>query len=311
MTQTPSTRVSQSKANFRSRFVLLNSYSHRYERPHRTQFAPFHGKSKRLLWSNAFADVAQPSIGLSIRPAETMEYWSIADCHCKAFYPYIPMESIWSSLLRLDRVVSLIVGREREDLKQQGQFLCLVAADAEADFRDCQKPRNGSILRSIIDMIVKLSLPIQALENYGSTAGEHGIVGAVVIDTMGDHVPPRRKPSPLSSTMSSMLSPLLSFDTEEVRRHHLAYISNLAVHPSARRKRIGLQLVREAEEVAATWGCRSVALHVDPGNEAAVNLYRSLGYRFVSRETELAAWFEGRNPLALMVKLLRRGSSQR
>lgn len=50
----------------------------------------------------------------------------------------------------------------------------------------------------------------------------------------------------------------------------MAHLSNLAVAPSAQRRGLGRRLLAAAEEQAAAWGCRSVALHVDPTNTAAV-----------------------------------------
>ena len=54
-----------------------------------------------------------------------------------------------------------------------------------------------------------------------------------------------------------------------VRRHGVAHLSNLAVVPAARREGIGRQLLEAGEAVAVDWGCRSVALHVDPSNTPA------------------------------------------
>ena len=54
----------------------------------------------------------------------------------------------------------------------------------------------------------------------------------------------------------------------------IAYLSNVAVLPSARRLGVACHLVAAAEALASTWGARSVGLHCNPNNTAAVQLYR-------------------------------------
>jgi GNAT superfamily N-acetyltransferase len=48
-------------------------------------------------------------------------------------------------------------------------------------------------------------------------------------------------------------------------------------------------LVAEAEARARSWGCRSVALHCDVSNLAALRLYKSQGYKSI-RVPEDAKW---------------------
>jgi len=91
----------------------------------------------------------------------------------------------------------------------------------------------------------------------------------------------------------------------EVRRQGIAYVSNLAVAPQAQRQGIGAQLLERSEALAAAWGCRSVALHVDPENVPAVELYRRAGYRFVMKQPEWQRFVEGRaTALSLMMRAL-------
>jgi ribosomal protein S18 acetylase RimI-like enzyme len=59
----------------------------------------------------------------------------------------------------------------------------------------------------------------------------------------------------------------------------VAYISNVAVAPAARRRGVARAVMAEAEALARAWGCRSAALHCNPKNAAAWALYRALGYR--------------------------------
>lgn len=58
-----------------------------------------------------------------------------------------------------------------------------------------------------------------------------------------------------------------------------AYISNVAVSPTARRKGVATALMAAATDVARDWGCGTTALHVDPKNASALGLYSSIGYK--------------------------------
>jgi GNAT superfamily N-acetyltransferase len=58
-----------------------------------------------------------------------------------------------------------------------------------------------------------------------------------------------------------------------------AYICNLCIVPSARRKGLGTSLVRLCEDIAQTrWGKNVVYLHVETKNEPGQRLYLNLGY---------------------------------
>lgn len=95
----------------------------------------------------------------------------------------------------------------------------------------------------------------------------------------------------------------------DIRRSHIAYLSNLAVSPSAQRRGVGRELLLHAESLARSWGCRSMALHVDAANEAARRLYRGEGYREVSQQSRWEQLLEARHtPLVLMLKRLGSGS---
>lgn len=60
------------------------------------------------------------------------------------------------------------------------------------------------------------------------------------------------------------------------------YLSNLCVDERYRGKKIGRALVRAVENIAKTnWGYNRIYLHVDEDNKAALNLYKSEGYRDV------------------------------
>lgn len=100
---------------------------------------------------------------------------------------------------------------------------------------------------------------------------------------------------------------LLRVSCSNERRQHIAYLSNLAVHPRARRRYIGEALVRQAEQQAKEWGCRTIALHVDVTNSAAIDLYTKMGYRQIGKPSSEhntgAPVFEPRT-LVLMMKFL-------
>lgn len=71
----------------------------------------------------------------------------------------------------------------------------------------------------------------------------------------------------------------------------VAYIGNLAVVSSARRRRVGSMLVTEAEKMAREkWNLETIWLHVDVDNEPALLLYKHLGFvcEFVEPE-----WIRG------------------
>lgn len=58
------------------------------------------------------------------------------------------------------------------------------------------------------------------------------------------------------------------------------YIAALAVSPESRGRGIATALLETAVEMGVEGGFRRLALDVDPGNEAAINLYRKFGFRF-------------------------------
>lgn len=64
------------------------------------------------------------------------------------------------------------------------------------------------------------------------------------------------------------------------RRHHLARIYSLAVHPARRGAGAGRALLAAAEAACGKPGCR---LELRPDNTAARHLYQSCGYRLFRR----------------------------
>ncbi|KAI3434947.1 hypothetical protein D9Q98_003001 [Chlorella vulgaris] len=145
----------------------------------------------------------------------------------------------------------------------------------------------------LVDLLVRF-FPSRMRQRYATTYQAGGLRGMVVLDNMGQALPPKRKEMPNGTV-------------REVPRTGIAYLSNLAVAPCTRRAGIGRTLICEAERVALSWGCRSVALHVDPSNTAAVEMYRRAGYRHVMDQPAWQRRLEGRSvPLSIMMRVLPR-----
>lgn len=68
-----------------------------------------------------------------------------------------------------------------------------------------------------------------------------------------------------------------------------ARLYSIAVHPDARGRGLGRQLLADAEACAQARGCTTLALEVRADNAAALALYRGAGYRV---ERLLAGYYE-------------------
>ena len=64
----------------------------------------------------------------------------------------------------------------------------------------------------------------------------------------------------------------------------VAYIQTIEVHPASRRRGTAAELLHRVEGSARVAGARSIWLHVDVENAAAIQLYRSRGYAQKGRE---------------------------
>jgi [ribosomal protein S18]-alanine N-acetyltransferase len=71
---------------------------------------------------------------------------------------------------------------------------------------------------------------------------------------------------------------LAAFAITHIERR-TAYIVTLDVAPVWRRQGLARRLMQESETRAHAAGAHDIALHVFPGNHAALQLYESLGYR--------------------------------
>lgn len=76
-----------------------------------------------------------------------------------------------------------------------------------------------------------------------------------------------------------------------------AQIYNIAVDAGSRRKGIGETLLRHMIEKAEADGCSIVNLEVKAGNEAAMELYKKLGFREVGRRR---GYYGGKDDAVLM-----------
>lgn len=63
-----------------------------------------------------------------------------------------------------------------------------------------------------------------------------------------------------------------------------AWVYDVEIDPSNRGKGYGRALMEAAERQAREYGCTSLGLNVFGGNEVAIKLYESLGYRTTSQQ---------------------------
>ncbi|KAH7691475.1 Peptide alpha-N-acetyltransferase protein [Dioscorea alata] len=184
-----------------------------------------------------------------VRDARLEDCWEVADTHCSSFFPDYTFPI--DLALRIDRFVALLSGFS---VPLGCMRACLVAISGPSlnDNLYC-----GSEQIKFGDLEGKFSL------NRGSVAG------ILTIDTVADFLP---RKGPLHQ-----------------RRTGIAYISNVAVRETERRKGIAKKLVAKAEVRARSWGCRAVALHCDSENLAALKLYLGQGFKCI-KVPDQAKW---------------------
>jgi ribosomal protein S18 acetylase RimI-like enzyme len=187
----------------------------------------------------------------------------------------------------VDRVIALEIGRECQDVFARGRFSCILAKMIEEEEEstchlNITTTNTTPTISPLAASFLSLILPPKLKYNLGRQHGD--TLGAVVIDTLNQHLPPNKY-------------------TNKPRKD-IAYLSNLAVHPSYRKSGVGRMLLVAAEKLARdAWGCRCIALHVDPDNSAAVELYKKNGYKVVMDQPEWQRVLEmRRRPLKLMMK---------
>jgi GNAT superfamily N-acetyltransferase len=216
---------------------------------------------------------------------------------------FFPGAGPFTPLCRLDRVMGLQVGYEnasqsKAESPARGPFLCLVAVAPDAPAAGASPPAPPR------PAWPAAWLPPSMWGAFTADPAGQGILGAVVVDVQGGHVPARS----VRARGTVRLEP----------RKGLAYISNLAVDPRARRAGVGSALVAAAEAQAWAWGCHGLALHVNArDNGGADVLYRQRGFRPVRPGSEGGSGLgagallgPAGQPLTLMLKVRpRRGEA--
>ncbi|CAH9116106.1 unnamed protein product [Cuscuta europaea] len=180
-----------------------------------------------------------------IREVRLEDWWEVAETHCSSFFPEysFPLDFV----LRLDRLIGMLFGFS---IPNGCERTCLVAVTRGSS------EEEGSFLFGSNEEFTIGGL------NGGMSLMDKGYVsGILTVDTVADFLP-RKGPS-------------------WQRRRGIAYISNVAVRESFRRKGIAKMLIAEAEAKARSWGCRAIALHCDATNPGATKLYTGQGYKFI------------------------------
>ncbi|KAG2441869.1 hypothetical protein HXX76_003477 [Chlamydomonas incerta] len=222
---------------------------------------------------------------LHIRAAELRDYWPAADLHTRVFSPDTESDRGKSLSMRVDRIIALQIN-DRIAREGTGSSVLLLAFDgeapgtpeeraaAEAAFAAAaaaaQTPGSPSYLSTAFpNPMWWLARPLgpAVRSGMGVAAESVGLVGVAAVDSFCDLVPPRE------------MDPGRDGAFGWYRREGYAYVSNVAVLPTARRRGVARQLMAAAEALAAEWGCKAVGLHCNPKKTAPWALYRSLGYR--------------------------------
>lgn len=186
-----------------------------------------------------------------VRDARLEDCWEVADTHCSSFFPGYKFPL--DLVLRIDRYIALLSGFS---VPPGCMKTCLVAVNSNSV--------NNSFTIECGD-----ATDAASFQEYNLSRGS--IAGILTLDTVADYLPRR---GPLKQ-----------------RRTGIAYIANVAVRKEERRKGIAKMLVQEAEARARSWGCRSMALHCDVNNIAALRLYKNQGFKCI-RVPEGAKWPE-------------------
>ncbi|WOL12952.1 hypothetical protein Cni_G21721 [Canna indica] len=204
---------------------------------------------------------------ITVRDVRMEDYWEVADTHCSCFFPNYRFPI--NLLLRINRLVGLLSGFS---VPEGSMSTCLVAVTGTPEddnlYNESKNFKHGGF--------------------EGKFSFNKGYVaGILTVDTLADFLP---RKGPLHQ-----------------RRTGIAYISNVAVRKADRRKGIAKMLIAKAEARARSWCCRSMALHCDVKNKAAMRLYKGLGYKCI-QVPENAKWPEPRTlpgtHFSFMMKLI-------
>uniref|UniRef100_A0A6S8HWL5 N-acetyltransferase domain-containing protein n=2 Tax=Dunaliella tertiolecta TaxID=3047 RepID=A0A6S8HWL5_DUNTE len=151
---------------------------------------------------------------------------------------------------------------------------------AYSNSSSCLKFVDPWVLQAAVFLV-----PPAARGGMGQCAESCNSVAVANLDSFGDLIPPKT------------LSPSRDGAFGWYKRPGVAYLSNVAVLPVARRQGVARRIVEAAEKLAASWGCTSIGLHCSPQNTAAVQLYKGLGYKPTKAlENPLLPYLNGRAP---------------
>ncbi|GLC45342.1 hypothetical protein PLESTB_000312200 [Pleodorina starrii] len=253
---------------------------------------------------------------IHIRPAELIDYWPAADLHCRVFNSDVRDDQVFKSLsLRVDRITALQIN-DRLAGEGGGNSVLLLAFEGPAPSSPEQQAAAEAAFREAAAAAATRGSPTSAAfpqpmwwlggalgpgvrPGVGVQAQSVGLVGVAAVDSFGDLVPPRE----------------LNWRTDGqmgwYRREGYAYVSNVAVAPSARRRGVARRLMGAAEALAAEWGCRAVGLHCNPKKREPWALYHSLGYRDSGVvEPAVMPYLQGRPPdrCSFLIKLVPPGA---
>ncbi|KAL2335042.1 hypothetical protein Fmac_016255 [Flemingia macrophylla] len=244
------TRISPFNTTFKKPTTFLSKRS-----PSSNDFSPFSLFHSGICRASQVVDLF-PTVSpeIIVREARLEDYWGVAETHCKCFFPEysFPLDFV----LRIDRMVMVVL-----------------VAMLTGFFRprSCRRICLVAVIGSSLDE--SLSFGTEDLK-IGSFDGKFSlnkgyVAGILTVDNNADFLPrkgPRRH-----------------------RRSGIAYISNVAVRESFRRKGIAKKLIAKAESHARSWGCRAIALHCDLDNPVAKMLYKGQGYKCI-KVPEGAKW---------------------
>ncbi|TQD99134.1 hypothetical protein C1H46_015253 [Malus baccata] len=184
-----------------------------------------------------------------VREARLEDCWEVAETHCSSFFPEYSFPLDF--VLRIDRLVGMLAGFS---LPNGCKRTCLVAVIGNAGYETFL---FGSDDFKVGGFNGKFNL------------NRRYVAGILTVDTVADFLP---RKGPLRQ-----------------RRTGVAYVSNVAVRETFRRRGIAKRLIAKAEAQARSWDCRAIALHCDLNNPGAIKLYKGQGFKSI-KVPEGANW---------------------
>jgi len=243
---------------------------------------------------------------IAVRDAATPEEVRLAAClRVDTFYPYSPADGILAIGPRFAEEKQKWLSRRRNaEVNRDGhlralgmQVRTLVAVCEDAGYCDNvvvdeEKEVDGGSVLGTCDVHFGYSLPGEPLfgdkpepEDVEGTEAEASASGRVMwLSSRG--LGPRYASTSDAGGEAGRPSAMSPRIPEHALKHRRAYVFNLCVSESARRRGVGLSLLREAESVAASLGVEFLYVHVEAHNVGAIALYRRGGYSYEKEETE-------------------------